>query len=287
MDKGADFPQANLYTNPDVIFVSQMSRIFISKLITYTIPENNKNDVLKDSYFITSDADLFPLSAKSYHERSFDWNLLAVAEIVEHMDKLYIALSCVGATFKTWNTLIQESNYTDVEYFNATGMMQVKKVEREFFIIKKARKIDWYLDQKVLSKYILNYAKNYGWDKLSTRKYRRPDVTRRVDRKAFEKDYWDEKMDEMYFHRFKDAHICRNTWENKCWFRVYQLLGKILDEKQLQNLAVYRSKMLNVVLKNPEIGDFRENKRIHIENGIRAKYLAGGLDVRLEWSFVY
>ena len=94
-------------------------------------------------------------------------------------------------------------------------------------------------------------------------------------------------MDEMYYRRFKDAHICRNTWENKCWWRVYQLLQKVLDEKQVQELLTYRSKLINIILKYPEIGDFRENKRVHLEQSMRATYLRNNLDIRNEWSYHY
>ena len=93
---------------------------------------------MKNSYFMTTDADLMPMTIKAYHEQSYDFNILGPIDMEkrDHKTKqprLYVALSCIGALFKTWDSLVDESEFK-IKHFNGTGMaelMRVKQIEFE------------------------------------------------------------------------------------------------------------------------------------------------------------
>ena len=82
---------------------------------------------------------------------------------------------------------------------------------------------------------------------------------------------------------YKDAHLCRKTHTNACWWKIFNLLKGHLDEEQLDYVVKYRSGMLDIMLENDQVGEQGEQKEVRREEDFRkeGKYI----DIRNEWSW--
>ena len=58
-------------TPENIIQVAQISRLFVTHFVKYTSTAEEYAEKLEETYFITSDVDLLPLSAKYYYQNSF------------------------------------------------------------------------------------------------------------------------------------------------------------------------------------------------------------------------
>lgn len=87
--------------------LSQVSRLFVSEFLKLSM-SREEFVVAGDSYLMTSDVDLYPLSTQLYHDVDHDWYLVnpsAYPGEDGHMGKhvkankgyVYVALSCIGA----------------------------------------------------------------------------------------------------------------------------------------------------------------------------------------------
>ena len=171
-------------TSENVIQIAQISRLFVTHFVKYTSTAEEYAEKLQETYFITSDVDLVPLSAKYYYQNSYDWNLV---NIIRSHDKIPnkeidIALSSVGALARTWYNTIPEKKY-DVDFFNDTGLRKLIAIERKIEVEKKGENslkglpskdnipaVDWGLDQTLISIWIEEYAEKFGWATISPKK---------------------------------------------------------------------------------------------------------------------
>ena len=69
---------------------------------------------------------------------------------------------------------------------------------------------------------------------MTTWYVRKAETRKRVDKKAMEKRNYDEKVQDHIFEMYKDAHLCRKTHTNACWWKIFNLLKGHLDEEQLE-----------------------------------------------------
>ena len=83
----------------DVVMLAQVARLFAAHLVKYSVHKSDYENV-QNAYFMTTDVDLYPLSARLYHDFDHDWNLVNIIRYAhDGSDKsLYVALSCIGST---------------------------------------------------------------------------------------------------------------------------------------------------------------------------------------------
>ena len=222
-------------TPENIIQVAQISRLFITHYVKYTSTAEEYAEKLQETYFITSDVDLLPLSAKYYHQNSYDWNLVNIMRSHSEDKEIDIALSSVGALARTWYQTIPEKKY-GVEFYNDTGLRKMIAFERKVEIGKKGEKVlkgmpskanipnvDWCLDQTLISIWIEEYAKEFGWDSISPKKqeFYKLRVNREHNGDA---GVWDDQVDlQVHSEPWKDSHFCQETYMTRCQIQVSKL----------------------------------------------------------------
>ena len=143
-------PEGNLtrypfIAHPDLIHVAQVSRLFVSKFLKYTVDEVF-HQKLHNIYLMTTDADLIPLSGRPFYELAPEWNVVGSIQCKRDEDKFYTALSSIGASVGTWDELTTESEF-ELEYFNGTGLVKMIHEMVDKQIEKGVKKAAWFLDQ--------------------------------------------------------------------------------------------------------------------------------------------
>ena len=222
-------------TPENIIQVAQISRLFITHYVKYTSTAEEYAEKLQETYFITSDVDLLPLSAKYYHQNSYDWNLVNIMRSHSEDNEIDIALSSVGALARTWYQTIPEKKY-GVEFYNDTGLRKMTAFERKAEIGKKGEKVlkgmpskanipnvDWCLDQTLISIWIEEYAKEFGWDSISPKKqeFYKLRVNREHNGDA---GVWDDQVDlQVHSEPWKDSHFCQEAYMTRCQIQVSKL----------------------------------------------------------------
>ena len=146
------------------------------------------------------------------------------------------------------------------------------------------------MDQRLVSQWLMKYISKYGWDKISLDYYRHPVVQGRIDREDASHGEWDTLLDRgINANLFKDAHFCRQTFVQECWWRVFHLMEPRLDRNQKKQILTYRSKFLDLMLNsNKNVGGGKEIQQVQVDEIVRTKVLEeGGVDTRLVWTHVY
>ena len=264
------------------IQVSQVSRLLASKLLKYSTSKE-QFEKLQDTYFITSDVDLFPLSTRIYSEQAYDINLINVYKVDPKKNDLYVALSCIGATLSVWEALVSEQDY-DIQYLNGTGMIELAESEKALMLEKnpKLSKTSWYMDQTLGSRWVANYGRRYGWDRINH--WKENYVTGRMDRNSMSEGKWHDAVDENRKHLYKDAHVCRKIWDNDCWWKIYHLLKFHMDDKMLKEVEVYRNEFVRLMREMRKtkmfFGDGKEGKAALDEEDVEKEWFEKtGIDV--------
>lgn len=278
---------------PEQVHTAQISRILVPKFLKYSVKEEHHKK-LSNVYLITSDADIMPLSAQILYENSVSWNLISplTTRLFSNssLNQVYFALSCVGASAGTWDSLVTESEF-GVTHFNDTGIKVLIKSEIEFQKTRPgSKKSDWYIDQALVSRWIKRYANKFGWDSLSIFYSKKPDTFMRVDRVSLESGDWDRVLDHELRNRYKDSHFCRKTFSGECWWKVHDLMRRHLDVEQMRVLKKYRAVFLNKMVKNRAIGTRNERNSVLEAEKMRREYLEkyeGVLDIRAEKTWLY
>lgn len=159
----------------NIVMLAQVTRLFISQIVKYSVTEPDFKK-LQSCYLMTTDVDLFPLSATKYYDETIDWNLVNIIRYQRDKD-LYVALSCIGARIEVWENLVKE-NYYGVDFFNSSGLFEMMKIESDERLKKDpglgrhtAGKpghidIDWYMDQLLVSDWLMRYCATFGWDTI-------------------------------------------------------------------------------------------------------------------------
>ena len=99
--------------------LSQVSRLFVSEFLKLAMSREEFEVAGTESYLITSDVDLYPLSTQLYHDVDHDWYLVNpsaypgadghVAKFVgSNKGYVYVALSCIGAYCAVKNMFLHE-----------------------------------------------------------------------------------------------------------------------------------------------------------------------------------
>jgi hypothetical protein len=65
-------------TSENIVQIAQIARLFVPHFVKYTSTAVEYAEKLQETYVITSDVDLVPLSAKFYYQNSYDWNLVNI-----------------------------------------------------------------------------------------------------------------------------------------------------------------------------------------------------------------
>ena len=296
-------------TQEDIIQLSQVSRLFVSHFIKYSTTPEEYAEKLQNVYILTSDVDLLPLSTKYFYLNSYDWNLVNVIQNHLATKKINIALSCVGALTRTWYKTVPETRY-NVEFYNDTGIRSMLETERVIYIeahpksLKKVKsdivKVDWLMDQSLISKWIEGYAEEYGWDTIHQAKQgserKKVDRSKRVRRPLLKTGQWDGVVDrQIHEGPWKDSHYCQGTYLFDCFWKVYILLKPIVSEKLLTDLINYKSHFTDVVLEIGEkvISD-KEMREFVRNEDLRNQFLKElsdrglpGIDMRRIWTHHY
>ena len=171
---------------------------------------------------------------------------------------------------------------------NSTGIETICNLEKSQ-LLKKApnkNKVDWYMDQLLISDLVKDYLNEFGWNKLHSRSHL--DSSGRVDRKLIAGRRWSNAVDKALLQPYRDTHMCRETYSNSCWWSLYHLLGRHMMPNDLELIMSYRNEFLNEMLTNPFVGSIRQNQGVKNEEDLRQKYLELGLfDIRNEWTQLY
>lgn len=147
--------------------MSQIVRIFAPNLLKAVIFESLSAETYQDLlprinnlYMITSDADLGPVVPINFVRKDSDFLVTTVLKIAEKQDIFYVAMSCIGGFLDKWNLILPEPH----KFYNSTSIMQQVELDKIYF--KQREKVDWYADQYLVSKYLKDYAKKYGWERI-------------------------------------------------------------------------------------------------------------------------
>ena len=285
--------------NVSVVQISQVSRLFVSYFLKYSMTDSEFLKI-QSVNLITTDVDLLPLKASLYFRPAFDWNLVNLITWRKGKE-IEVALSCIGATVKNWMKLVPKGEIGST-YFSANGIDKMIKSETEKELIlhpnlskhlpRKAgtRRIDWYIDQILAATWLTAYANRHGWEKL-TPKRQDSVLGERVDRLHIGKRIWDSVVDYSIKVPYKDVHTCQSPTASDCWWKLYNLMSFHLEERDLIKLNEFRNKFLDLMISNSNIGCLEEQKKLRFEEGKRVKFtqeLIRGkfplVDLRTEWS---
>ena len=131
-----------------VITMAQITRIFMGKLLKASMPATTWKHA-KSLYLMTSDVDLFPLSAKMYHEMAHDWYLVNPTHFAPP-GWLYVALSSIGGYAQMWDELFTEKDF-GVDHFDSEGIEVVVKFyeDRQKHVQNNHFSSEWYMDQYI------------------------------------------------------------------------------------------------------------------------------------------
>lgn len=139
----------------DLAQLSQTSRLFVAKLLKYSVNSEAEFQKIKQVHLITSDVDLAPMSTKIYHSNK-KFNIVSPLKINTHFTNLYMALSCVGANVEDWDSLFPDSGselvslnvtkYLD-ETFTYNGEGIINYIQKYIaFNEPQHINIQWYID---------------------------------------------------------------------------------------------------------------------------------------------
>lgn len=281
-----------------IIMLAQVTRLFISQIVKYSVTENDFKN-LQNIYFMTTDVDLYPLSARKYYDEIHDW---ALVNIINYgRQNLYVALSCIGARIEIWEKLVSESDY-EVEFFNSTGLFSMMEKEAEIRLEKNPKlshatagkpghtDIDWYMDQLLVSDWLIRYCDKFGWDKIqknlkkcsifkkfklnknffsiffnfSLSSGRSNYNSGRVDKIHIRNHRWDQIVDLSALTPYKDVHACTSPHENICFWKLHRILAFILPAEELRDLVSLREAFVDLILSdsNTEVADGRSIKEL-------------------------
>lgn len=269
--------------------VAQVCRLFMAHMFKYSL-QPEEYQAIQDVYLITTDADLFPISSRIYHDHAHDINMVNPINVGAKNDKLYAALSCIGATVGVWDSLIPKEKFYHVKYFNAEGIIKVCQYEKEDFRQKNPTKgvnPEWYIDQIYASRLMLDYIHKHplSWEAIHQRERKIGlDPSLRVDRTQHETKSWARNSDQsLVKHPYKDSHICRDSYTNHCWWDIAQVLKPRLTVKHYQAVLRYRSEFIDVLSRSKTLGTGHDRHVLHQENNKRHMVLNktnGFLDIR-------
>ena len=320
---GAEYPgsviilEMKCHTDIDkeIVSIAQTVRLFIAPILSYSMSRQNFKSIQNSVYLITTDVDLIPLSTLLYHDYSTDFQVVNPGNIVKERDQLYMALSCVGATIGLWNYISNKDStiFRDkgskkylINHFNDTGIQKALEIEHKYQIKRHKQqgrdipgKMNWYMDQLLISHLIRNYVNENGWDNIRVHPVAKSAPDGRVNRNFFYKDgnHFQNLIDMSLQTPFKDAHFCKETLKSLCWWNVYHLLKRIMGQTDLQLLIDYRIEFIKEMLKNEFVGDPVIRHYVKFDDSNRQKYLKMGyenkpkpildFDVRKKWTAAY
>lgn len=253
-----------------IVQLTQISRIFAGNFLKESVSEAEflKLSTVK---LITSDADLIPLSPKFY----FDF--YKQFYFVNPMNNFYSALSCISSSIGNWYQISHILDEFQQLPWNASKIIDFAQQQKPK-ILKMAPKgkIDWYLDQLLLSFLLKNFVETQKIDLKEFRyrnKYENINADR-IDRTSlFELSFvnkvkinhtrvkathygifYNQVNENQFIKKYRDAHLCKSFIYNyDCFWANVAVL----------NSAGVESSMIDIFKK------FRENlilmaHRLHI-----------------------
>lgn len=289
--------------------LSQISRIFVPKLIKLGLTEEQFHEAKQTVYLMTSDVDVVPLSVRIYHDFSHSFYIVNHEIWRPENKEILFSMQSVGGFLGAWHTLIKDSDYPHIEFFNAIGIVKFIQQERGKFLEEirtdktdvnhylhdlNETVVDWHLDKIIASRKMAEWAEKFGWKNIKARnKENTPDS--RVDRRLYMQ--WEIDDDEHHFRIYKDAHIFRRIYNNLHWYKVYHLLKPFLDESSMNKLIRYRNLLISEMKSNKLVGESGESvdqdeyyrnlyreKSKKIENGVEIDV---GIDISSVWTEKY
>ena len=277
-----------------VIQMAQIVRLFAAHLVKYSTSEREWN-LLKNTYFMTTDVDILPLSTKIYHDSSHDWNILSPNGNNQEQNYLYMALACIGASADSWTRITEENKLLTkidrvYQKFNSSGIIELADTKKRQILSRNPGKktVNWYMDQILAGVLIKDYLNKFGWSKETL--HENFELHNRIDRKHAEENKWALWVDKSMLSPFKDTHICRQTYAPSCFWNVIQVLSPLLAYKDIQGLIQYRSAMLDEFLANKAYGTWAEKGYFRDDEKKRQKYLekyGQDFDTRNKWTQCY
>ena len=267
--------------NKKVVQVAQVSRIFVGPILRYSMNLEDFATIENSVYLVTTDVDLLPLSTSIYRDLSHDFQIVNTGGIDEIKQEVYMFLSCVGASIGVWNFLMKESYFSNVKYFNSTGILQVCDYEKNNNENNNnSEKLDWYMDQHLISKMMKNYLNTVGWDKAHERKDKNSPYKRvgrgKLSLHDISQNHFHILGDKSMTEPYKDAHFCQNTMLSDCWWNLYHLLKRQIPPYELQILIDYRAEFLDEVLENENLAMGTERNALLEDEKLRQKWLKEG-----------
>jgi len=187
---------------------------------------------------------------------------------------------------ETQDSVWADTEFGSINVFNATGIVKFIKNSKADILAHKPdqKKPDWYMDQLVASRLISKYGDKHGWDTVRLR-HKQNSPSGRVDRGNLRDFSFDAKVEDTLKTPFRDSHICRSIWDNKCFWKLHEMLKPRLSSYNLKKVVDYRSKMVQILIENPNLGIGRERSAVTSQEALRIedkeKY---GFDIREEWS---
>ena len=236
--------------------LSQVSRLFVAEFLKLSMSRDDFKMVEQNSYLITSDVDLYPLSTELYHDVDHDWYLVNPSGNPDrdgHVNRfnrlvlkdgetekvrngyIYLALSCIGAYVKMWEDMILISGF-DIKTFNSTGIIEFIEKSKDEILSQSPnqKKVDWYMDQIVASRLISRYGNQHGWESVRLR-HKGMTNSGRVDRGNLRDNSFDAKIEDSLKTQYRDSHVCRQVFDNACFWKIHDMLKSRLSTYRVKS----------------------------------------------------
>ena len=143
------------------------------------------------------------------------------------------------------------------------------------------------MDQLVSSRLISKYGNKHGWETVRLRNKLYSPMGR-VDRGNLRDNTFDARVEDTLKTPFRDSHICRQIFDNSCFWKLHEMLKPRLSVYDLKSIVDYRSKMVQVLLENDNLGHRKEQSTVRTQEAMRIEYKdKHGFDIREEWSVLY
>lgn len=247
--------------------IAQLGRLFVTNfLLEYKTQ-------LADTYFLTADVDLFPFRPAVY-ELSKNHEILVVNKLKGSYNEilnLWVALSCVGASFSVWQKTI---NFVDCDinlnptyswhqgnsvprngcWYNFLGQ-EARNANAIFNYVRnyakspkiydhgiiKTDKRTWYTDQNLLSLRISQYVARHGLEILNLQ----DNELSRIDRGS---PMWWHQVDRYSISLNKDSHTLQETYILSEWWKLRYLVDQMFPVSEIRKIEKYRLKFINTWL---------------------------------------
>ncbi|KAK2167863.1 hypothetical protein LSH36_23g09011 [Paralvinella palmiformis] len=222
------------------VMISQVARLFVPYLIGSRCVDDATS--WEDTYLVTSDADLWPLDREAYALPDNRTAILCLNAFCcgqfQHNGRSYsmMPMGNIGMRVGTWRSVARRRGFVPVSVPEMITYLSREFVEQATSAIQKGDNVGWFMDQRMISVLIAEWARR--GDNAQRVKYVRRDVGRdRMDRTAWRP---------ITLYQMVDAHILESAYKPPIWHRLEALLVLMYDQPLFEWCKKYATTFLSL-----------------------------------------